>query len=176
MKRLLIIILSAFTFFIFCGLGAVIILTNSIGITIDDRGLFLQMSISGIDDNDTRLMSSYVNKTTTEPLTLVNQTGKSLDYRYYGESSQKPSSLTTYIYGDGIYFEDQGDQVIVKSLSTEYDYIFAQNYLYSSGNTQPYIEINVSDEFDYEEAGSDISSEKYGTLKDGESYEIKLPE
>ncbi len=183
MKKILITGVALFTFLIFSGLGLVVLFSNSFGVNIDNSSLFPQVEVTTLDEETTDKLSGLTDFYNTEndsSVTIVNKSGKDITIEYTNTSYSKVEGTPNYyIDGNGVYLTTEGNKVILNAIPETYDYYLSNGNEFSPYDV-PNVYARVEEYYDSASYYDYVDSEQVTTdtinLKDGESYEIKLPE
>ncbi len=183
MKKIIITSLALFTFLIFSGLGLVVLFSNSFGVNVDNSGLLPQFEFTTLDEKATDQLSSLTDFYSTQnvqSITLVNKSGKDITVNYTGIAySDVKGSPAFYVDGNGVYLSIKGRNVTLNAVPDTYDHYLSNGNGFASYDN-PQVYATVEEAVDAESYDTYYESQQVTEdtiiIKDGESYEIKLPE
>ncbi len=188
MKKILIAVVALFTFLIFSGLGLVVLFSNSFGINIDNSSLFPQVEVTTLDEETADKLNSLTDyysisndlSTNLEPVTLVNQSGRDITVDYTTTTYPTIEGTSFYmIDGYGIYLITEDNNVILKAVPDTYEHYLTNGNGFASYD-DPQVYASAEELIDIDSPSEIYDSQQVTEdtiiLKDGESYEIKLPE
>lgn len=177
MKKIFIILGSAFALFTFVMLGIYAFAVNDWGLDIDESNLFPSFTLTALDHkiDYNRYYSYYgddinkfkiINKTDDDITVYVNSnfyTEQNGDYEFF---------IDTY----GNYtVEVSGKKVSILPVTDDYQYVFSSSGIFSSGDDRN-MRVELSESYDNEDYVEPDSTDETITIKAGDSYEVKLPE
>lgn len=183
MKKLIIILVSAFSFCTIVTLGLIAIFSNVWGITIDHDGLFPEIQITATDYT----LSDFENSTYAEAPTvdkdakyyIKNNTGSDISLEIAATIyDEKGTDYNIYLNSMGGYLVSFKNNVFTVSLvdnPDDYDYYFANRFLQTTPDNN-WLYLNIDKYFEGSSyPDQNRMTDRTVTIKDGEQYEIKLP-
>lgn len=188
MKKIIIAIVSLFSFFVFCFLGTLIIVSNTFGVNVNTDKLFPSITLTALEEdiipaNAHSYMSRYIEADNT--YTIINNTGE--DIKLNTTTNTTPLFEGTFEFdlflNDEQYLTLNNNQITISSIPGDYGTYFHNGSVFHADDDMSQLNF-----FEREGFGDDLSQQEINnfyntmeettkeiTIKKGSSYEIKLP-
>lgn len=177
MKKIFIILGSAFALFTFVMLGIYAFAVNDWGLDIDESNLFPSFTLTALDHKiDYKRYYSYYGDDVND-FKIINKTDD--DITVYTNSnfySEKNGDYDFYLDTYGNYsIEVNGKKISILPVTDDYQYVLTSSGIFSTGYDSN-MRIEVSEYYDSGDYVEPKSTDETITIKAGDSYEVKLPE
>ncbi len=177
MKKIFIILGSAFALFTFIMLGIYAFAVNDWGLDIDKSNLFPSFTLTALDHNiDYMRYYSYFGDDVNE-FKIINNTDDDITvYKHSNFYTKQNGDYDFFIDTYGNYtIEVSGKKISILPVTDDYQYVLSTSGIYSSEDDNN-MRVELSENYDSEDYVEPDSSDETITIKAGDSYEIKLPE
>lgn len=189
MKKIIIAIISLFSFFIFCFLGTIIAASNTFGVTVNNDKLFPSITLTALEDNiippeATRYLHKYLENDDT--YTIINNSDNDLEFEITTNNS--PSYDFEYEFqlylNSEQYFLLNNNQITISTVPDDYPRYISFGTEYHESDYPSHITLSESEGFEGNYSQQEVddfyntieTTTQKITIKKGASYEIKLPE
>lgn len=179
MKKIILLVLSAFTFLILFALGMIALSTNTWGLNFDTSGLFPHMTVTLVEFEGNPLEHTYqeLYGLPTDKYYIQNITGDDINIQYNNSVANREGEFYNIsLHAENQYLIDYHDNTFtIEKIPDEYDYYFNHGYFYNTTNTRT-IQLSIDKYSEQYHNSEQINiTTSTATIKDGEKYEIKLP-
>lgn len=179
MKKIILLVLSAFTFLILFTLGMIALSTNTWGLNFDTSGLFPHMTVTLLEFDGNPFEHTYqeLYDLPKDKYYIKNNSGEDINIQYNNGIANREGELYNIsLHAENQYLIDYRDNTfIIEKIPDEYDYYFYHGDFSNTINTRT-IQLSIDKYSEQYHNSKQINvTTSSVTIKDGEKYEIELP-